>query len=102
MANLIDRDVIRYSINKKGEIFEPMFVPMDRIMCVPIVDASPVVHGHWVGLCGEHILPDANGKVGTEGCICSCCGEYLVGSDEYIVNGKFCPSCGAKMDEKDG
>ncbi len=65
------------------------------------IDAVPVVHGHWVGLCGEHISLDTNGKV-LSACNCSRCGEYLGGSGEYTVNGRFCPSCGAHMDEKGG
>lgn len=75
----------------------------ELISGVTTVDAKPVVHAHWVGSCEEHILPDTNGEVGPESCICSHCGAYLGGSGEYIVDGKFCPSCGARMDEpKDG
>lgn len=76
---------------------------MDEIDDAPTTfDAMLVVHGHWVGSCGEYILPDTNGKAGPGGCNCSCCRAYLGGSGEYAVNGKFCPSCGALMDENVG
>lgn len=61
-----------------------------------VVDAVPVVHGHWV-FHEERYCPP----------VCSVCKSQIktpgyCGKDEfYISNYKFCPNCGATMDEKD-
>lgn len=46
----------------------------------PTVDAAEVVHGHW-------------SFIGKECCVCSVCHKHA------IVDYRFCPECGAKMDE---
>lgn len=60
----------------------------DAMSCLetaPTVDAEPVRHGKWK-LVVEQV---GNGYE-----VCSCCGyHHLVGDDKY------CPHCGAKMDE---
>ena len=58
-------------------------------MIVPLKDAVPVRHGHWI----YHPDWQADGECGYE---CSECG---MGSD---VDYQFCMRCGAKMDGKDG
>lgn len=54
--------------------------------------AVPVVHGHWEFGCGGSY----NGILQVDLWDCSRCGE----SCGY--KSKYCPSCGARMDEKDG
>ena len=57
----------------------------DYLKCQPTVEAEPVKHGKWK-LVVEQV---GNGYE-----VCSCCGyHHLVGDDKY------CPHCGAKMDE---
>lgn len=56
---------------------------------LPVADVAPVVHGHW-----ETIL-DELGNYGFEKC--SACGDKY-GSFTY----RYCPNCGAKMDERVG
>ena len=55
---------------------------------VPSEDVQPVRHGHWI----EHIceLFPAEGTVE-----CSECHEH---ESIFLVNDKYCPNCGAKMD----
>ena len=56
---------------------------------LPAADVAPVVHGHWTTEC--YNIP-----------ICSICGTY-VSKDVYNSEDftpKFCPNCGAKMDEE--
>jgi len=69
----------------------------------PAEDVAPVVHAHWINYNGEHVELDSNGSP-KDSCWCSHCHEWLVTSDEYtIVNrycGRYCPNCGAKMDEE--
>ena len=52
----------------------------------PTIDAAPVVHGHWIGkpLAGYSTVK------------CSACGSAFV---ENNGKWKYCPDCGAKMDE---
>lgn len=66
---------------------------------------EPRKKGYWIGQkrigFGEwkecKVLVKEDGCV-PESCTCSECGEWLVGSDEYDVNGRFCPYCGAEME----
>ena len=55
---------------------------------LPSADVQPVQHGHWI----EHIceLFPAEGTVE-----CSECHEH---ESIFLVNDKYCPNCGAKMD----
>lgn len=60
----------------------------------PAVDAAPVKHGRWI----EHDSCDYELE-------CGCCrarfdGEMWYAQDGYRGNPKFCPNCGAKMDEE--
>lgn len=56
-------------------------------------------HGIWLSSVDDKIPArlDENGNP-DESCWCSACGEWLVASDEYPVRGRYCPSCGARMD----
>ena len=62
----------------------------DSVRNAPTIDAVPVVHGHWVlpSVCYEDIE-------------CSVCHAYmpLPISFDYRPMYKYCPMCGAKMDE---
>lgn len=51
-------------------------------------EAKRVRHGHWINGCyTAPIMPETD--------VCSECGLRLV----YGLNFKYCPNCGAKMDE---
>lgn len=56
----------------------------------PTVDAEPVVHAEWV-VCGDgDNVP----------WMCSHCGKTT--AHKYkVIYGKYCPNCGAKMNEGD-
>ena len=55
--------------------------------------------GHWVDENSDPVEWDEmNAGCPLRSCCCSACGEWLVGSDEYAVFGKYCPNCGAKME----
>lgn len=57
------------------------------LMDAPTIDAEPIRRGHW-----EH-GEDVFGMY----CQCSECGNQYYGSYEF----KYCPNCGAKMDEEE-
>ena len=56
-------------------------------------------HGHWIGENGEYVPFEEDGITTKDSASCSCCGRWLTGSDEYACDGKYCPACGAIMDE---
>lgn len=59
---------------------------VDGIMCnAPAMDAEPVRHGHWIrkGLRWH----------------CSACGNGAFKSD-FVFGARYCPICGARMDEE--
>lgn len=56
---------------------------------IPTIEAKPVVHAHWKNW-------------GCEGTVCSnCYGRVLYACDEHEKKSKYCPHCGAQMDEKE-
>ncbi len=56
---------------------------------MPTIEAKPIVHAHWK-------------KWGCEGTVCSnCYGRVLYECDEQEKKSKYCPHCGATMDEKE-
>ena len=59
----------------------------------PTADVAEVRHGHW-------FLLD---ECANEGVYCSVCGKkvYRVNYANQKLKSKFCPNCGAKMDEKE-
>ena len=63
----------------------------DRLKKAPIIEAKPVVHGRWIGkpICGN------------DNCRCSECGSWhhIHANLRGEVMQKYCPNCGAKMDE---
>lgn len=68
---------------------------------VAIMTERPIAH--WIDYDGVLVLYDKDGDVPFTafGVRCSQCGEHLVGSDEYACKGRFCPSCGAEMINKE-
>lgn len=59
----------------------------------PAADVAPVVHGRWIGkpICGN------------DNCRCSECGSWhhIHANLRGEVMQKYCPNCGAKMDEEE-
>ena len=56
---------------------------------IPTIEAKSVVHAHWKNW-------------GCEGTVCSnCYGRVLYECDEQEKKSKYCPHCGAQMDEKE-
>lgn len=83
MSRLIDAFALcEYANNLKDKQ-----VDANDIMRFPRVDAEPVRHGHWISR-----YHDENGcNYYTH--ICSRC------SIEMLMRSRYCPNCGAKMDE---
>ena len=65
---------------------------IDHTKPAPTIETKPVVHAHWL----EQIID------GGQELMCSNCGEYALMNDEFYSEfSKYCPYCGAQMDEKE-
>ena len=85
MSRLIDTEYLLDLIKDiDGERYG--YIDAEDINNAPTVDAVPVKHGHWIGkpLAGYSTVK------------CSACGSAFV---ENNGKWKYCPDCGAKMDE---
>lgn len=97
MADLIDRDDLMRKHttcllhNNGHNTVAELQVLLKLINEQPTVDAVPVVHAKWL-----HDDYGAN--------YCSKCYEYAYEDEKYrmIWHVRYCPSCGAKMDEEEG
>ena len=82
---LIDVDaLIRYANNST------IGIDANDIARFPRVDAVPVVHGRWIKV---------NKYYGT---FIKCTACNTISTDQVSIWWKYCPCCGARMDEKDG
>lgn len=71
-----------------------------RILDISSVDTAPVIHGKWkekLTVTGE------GGLIGEwQSARCSNCGRYhTTPYMYYFTEHKYCPHCGAKMDEEE-
>ena len=82
------KSAIKVTHEKYGGISEEF--DLYKLMQMPTADVQPVKRGHWM-----HDSTGAN--------FCSECGMYPYDDGEYhmIWHTKFCPNCGARMEERD-
>ena len=75
-------------------LYEADAITMKGVIIIsqfPTIEAKPVVHAHWL----EQIID------GGQELMCSNCGEYALMNDEFYSEfSKYCPYCGAQMDEE--
>lgn len=72
---------------------------VDIINQFPAVDAEPVRTGRWVDC--EPVYTNSGVKHNAKEC--SECGQRgFIDTEHGMYESDFCPSCGAKMDGKDG
>jgi hypothetical protein len=99
MSELIDREDLKSAIRNKYASLEDRCEINEIINAQPTVDSVSVVHGHWIY--------DPNGmdwNLGAWRCSKCGCKNNNIGGDERInpllfAGSKYCPNCGAKMDE---
>ena len=88
MTRLIDADAYEHAVQGNPYVSDSVkrYVRCS-IQSQPTIDAEPVRHGKW--------MPREEGKVYPfwERYTCSECGEH---SDDK----RYCPNCGARMDEE--
>ena len=81
---LIDADNAKAVICKHENRMSVQHNMIFDIEKIPTIEAEPVKHGQWIQKC--------------DSAVCSVCGDrcYSLSVMEY----KYCPTCGAKMDEE--
>lgn len=99
---IIDADALRKSVLDLPNCYNGFSDTYDKACIIDLIDEQPTIEerkkGKWID---DNEKPvgwykvDKSCPVGW--CKCSECGEWLIGSDEYLVKGNFCPHCGADM-----
>lgn len=90
---MIDADALKekkvYSRERREYV-----VPVCEIDWQPTIDAVPAVHGHWIETVYQSVM--------LLECKCSICGvkDFGMNLPKYYFERKYCPYCGAKMDEE--
>lgn len=56
--------------------------------------------GHWISVNDGDVVTIDNDGFPERPCFCSECKKYLIASYEYSVYGRYCPFCGAKMENQ--
>lgn len=88
---LIDADAAAEKC-KEPTIFDLEDVP-DFLEECPTIDAEPVRHGQWIPTKERNIWDEF-----TEVLKCSECGKFASHGRGIVVQHRYCPNCGAKMD----
>lgn len=71
---------------------------MEAVGVFPAADVVEVRHGRWMSMDSENeVVGMDDDGCPVDSCCCSECGDWLIASDEYLVRGRYCPNCGAKM-----
>ncbi len=79
---------LRYRYDK-GK-YDAYYEMLDIIKEQPTIEAEPIVHGYWIRYCDGAELQ----------LTCNKCGyDYIEADPDCTEEHKFCPDCGAKMDE---
>lgn len=81
MARMIDADELSHAMDIEGNYLKMGWVPA-TVFGVPIVEAEPVRHAHWI--------------IGRNCLLCDGCGMVAHFS---LIPTPYCPYCGAHMDE---
>ena len=93
MPRIIDADKLRTIRSIQSGDFNSIETIQKWIDDAPTVDAEPVHHGRWLDV----LVADDEGE--TDGVECSECGYTDINVYWAKTYHKYCPNCGARMDE---
>ncbi len=91
MADYIDRTALLAELALNDYPWSDLDDAYNAIQKMPAADVAPVVHGKW------EFPIFSDGNLNDPRCKCSECGSI----ETPLARHKFCPNCGAKMDEGD-
>ena len=96
MKEYIERERLKEAFNADLQTLQSLDEHTMNLILIeideaPAADVAPVRHGHWNDINPAVLKPGVNWV-----CRCSECGC----PQDYKHN--YCPSCGARMDEKEG
>lgn len=91
MSDLISRQALcEYALNQKDKSITP-----NEIMRFP--SAETAKHGEWIEKMWFHCVYDELPRIAY---VCSECHVAFPADDYLVENFRYCPHCGAKMDEE--
>ena len=91
MTDYIKRDDTIKALFARGMCYAP--VQLEIVQALPAADVAPVVHGEWL-----RVDDDWNSLTTIQCPICSEEWCFETDDDVSLLNYKYCPNCGAKMD----
>lgn len=104
MARMIDADALieKYIVVIRKDADEKLkteiAVLLKDIEEQPTIEAEPVRHGKWIETEENHGFDD---EVRNKALACSVCKvAFRISDYEQIEDFRFCPNCGARMDEE--
>lgn len=68
------------------------YIPVSAVKRIPAADVRPVRSGKWERMLDNDVFGDIH-------CKCSACGEDWWQGPGWFRNARFCPNCGAWMEE---
>ena len=81
-----------YVYGSDRDAFDEWEEILDVLESIPAADVAIVAHGEWKYDHTDHM----NGDFAV--LKCSECGYMAYAISEHVMNGNYCPMCGAKMD----
>ena len=87
----IENLITRFKALGRKQVAEDYNFALTVLSTAPTIEAKLVVHAHWI----EKWTEESGHEL-----ICSNCGEYALMNGEFYSDfSKYCPYCGATMDE---
>ena len=93
LMNLLEMEMDMNGITDWGKGYiDGIHDAMERVKFMPTLKMDEIKHGHWVML----------DECANEGVYCSVCHKkiYKIGYANQKLKSKYCPNCGAIMDEE--
>ena len=103
MAEYIDRDLLKRAVHASDLENREKMALLTCISSIPAADVEPVRHGRWDGE-GDGYAETEDGEMAIVYDVWSCsqCGHTIDdGTDDPDLLPKYCPNCGAMMDEEE-
>ena len=99
IAKYVD-EMSKHLSTKDIDYYDALIDAEDAIDDLPSADVAPVRHGHW-DVREPMPMHDIKGNLSWGNWyVCTGCGFATTAIEGHITQYKYCPNCGAKMDEE--